>query len=39
MSDEQAGALASEAAAKIVTTFGARLENDDLQTILKKISH
>jgi sugar/nucleoside kinase (ribokinase family) len=33
-SDEEAGKLASQAAAKIVTTFGARLEAEDLQALL-----
>ena len=33
-SDKEAGDLATHAAAKIVTTFGARLEKEDLQALL-----
>lgn len=36
MSDRDAGMLASESAARIVATFGARLEKDVQQEILKK---
>lgn len=37
LSDEQAGKLANMAAAKVVTTFGARLEKDELQGLLAKV--
>ena len=33
-SDQEAGKLATQAAAKIVTTFGARLKQEDLQALL-----
>jgi sugar/nucleoside kinase (ribokinase family) len=36
MSDRDAGLLASESAARIVATFGARLEKDTQQSILEK---
>lgn len=36
MSDQQAGNLASESAATIVTVFGARLERNVMQTLLAK---
>ncbi|MEE9326052.1 MAG: adenosine kinase [Cocleimonas sp.] len=36
MSDRDAGMLASESAARIVATFGARLEKDTQQSILEK---